>query len=291
MYWMVIQAIINGLLMGGVYALVAVGLTIIFGVMKMLNFAQGEFLMIGMYVIFVLVTLSNASVFVMMLPAAIIMLILGYAIFHLCMKPLIGKDKTNYILLTVGLAFFLENFALSVWGASFHSIETSIKEQSIKLGEFTVGLPRVIACAVVIVLVVIISIVLAKTNWGRAMRATAENTEISQMLGINTTRTYAIAFMIGIALAGIAGFLLTPMYYIHPKIGASFKVTAMVIIVLGGMGNISGAMVGGFIAGVVEALIGTLIDFNLAPAGIFILLLLILYYRPQGLFGKKERTS
>ena len=289
--WIITQAVINGLLMGGVYSLVAVGLTIIFGVMKMINFAQGEFLMLGMYITWVFSVATSASPFELMLPVTLAMIIIGFVVFKLFMQPLIGRDNTSFILLTVGLAFFLENLIMFIWGGNFYSIDTAIKDAAIKLGEYSMALPRVIACLVVFLLVFMVSLLLRKTNLGRAMRATSENREVAQMLGIDTMRTFAIAFVMGIALAAIAGLLMTPMYYIHPKIGASFKVTAMTCIVLGGLGSISGAMIGGFIAGLVESLIGTLLDFNLAPAGIFVILILVLYFKPQGLFGKKERVA
>ncbi|WP_094547226.1 branched-chain amino acid ABC transporter permease [Petroclostridium xylanilyticum] len=291
MSWLIGQSIINGLLIGGVYALIAVSLTIIFGVMKIVNFAQGEFLMVGMYATWLLYSAIGGSPYLLIIPVAFIMFIFGWLVYKILINPVVGKGDTAYILLTVGLSFFLQNAAQLIWTADYHTVETTIKGHSIQLGELSILTPRLIAFLVAIVLVAVIHIFLKKTDIGRAMRATAENSQIASMLGINPVVTYAIAFSIGAVLAGLAGVLLTPMFYVFPRVGALFTTTAFVVVVLGGMGNITGALLGGLLIGLVEAFTGSFIALDLAPVGTFVVFLLALLLKPEGLFGGGTRKA
>jgi branched-chain amino acid transport system permease protein len=285
------QSVINGLLIGGVYALIAVGLTIIFGVMKIVNFAQGEFLMVGMYATWLLFSAIGGSPYLLIIPVAFIMFIFGWLVYKILVNPVVGKGDTSYILLTIGLSFFLQNAAQLIWTADYHTVETSLKGQALQLGGLSILVPRLIAFAVAIILVAIVHLFLKKTDIGRAMRATAENSEVSSMLGINPITTYAIAFAIGTVLAGIAGTLLTPMFYVFPRVGALFTTTAFVVVVLGGLGNITGALLGGLLIGLVEAFTGSFIALDLAPVGTFIVFLLVLLLKPEGLFGGGARKA
>lgn len=292
MLWMFFQSLINGLLSGGVYALVAVGITIIFGVMKMINFAMGEFLMIGMYVTWIGYNLTGMNIYLLIPFVLVSMAIIALVCFRTCMFPILGKDSTASILVTVGLSFFLANLAQLIFGPDFRAVPSSIKTTSLELGgHFHVGLPRLIAMLTAFVLVLLVSYLLDRTLFGRAMRATAEKAEVAQMLGINATRTYAFAFILGICMAGLTGLLLSPLYYAYPMAGATYKIAPLMAVVLGGMGNIKGAFIGGILIGVIEGVIGTLVAPDLGPAGIFVLFLFVLYFKPQGLFGKGERVA
>lgn len=289
MDWLTIgQSIINGLLIGGVYALVAVGLTIIFGVMGIVNFAQGEYLMIGMYITWLLTTYVVAtSPYWMIFIVAPLMFLIGVGIYKLTVSRVVGKGDELYILLTIGTSVLLQNGALLIFSADYRSIDSAIKGAALQFGELSIPTGRFIACVVAVLLVLLFNFFLNRTDLGRQMRACGESQEIGQLLGINPERTYAIAFGLGIALAGIAGLLLSPIFYIFPRIGVMFNTTAFVVVVLGGMGNVVGALLGGLIIGVMEALTGSFIALDLSQLGTFFIFLLMLFFRPYGLFGKR----
>lgn len=289
--WMLEQSILSGLLIGSLYSLLAVGLTIIFGVMKMVNFSQGECLMVGMYITYLLNRVWTGNLYVLIIPVAILMFGLGLLLFKISIKRIIGRDGTSFVVLTMGLAFVLECVVQLIFKSDYRTIICDFKEKYLFLGGFSIHYPKVIAAAVMLVFVVGVFVFLRKTDMGRAMRATAENTEVAQMLGINTERTFAIAFALGIMFAGITGLLLTPIYYIYPTVGSGFKTVAMVVVVLGGLGNILGALVGGLLVGVLETIIGTFIASDLSPIGGFIVLLFVLVFKPDGIFGKEARKA
>ncbi len=285
------QTIINGLMIGGVYALIAVGLTIIFGVMKIVNFAQGEFLMVGMYVTWLLYKAIGGSPYLLIPPVIVIMFIFGLLLYKIVVKPVVGKGDTAYILLTVGLSIFLQNVVQLIWGANYFSIETTIKTEAIQMGDVSIQLPRLIAFIGAIILVGGLHLFLKKTDIGKAMRATAENSQVASLLGINPSRSFAIAFAIGVVMAGMAGVLLTPMFYVYPRVGQLFGLTAFVVVVLGGLGNITGALFGGLIIGLVEAFTASYVALDLAPVGTFVVFLLVLLLKPEGIFGGGVRKT
>ncbi len=291
MIWRLVQAIINGVLNGGVYAIVAVGLTIVYGVMKMINFANGEFLMFGMYFTYLLYSVTGWTCYALIPLVVIVMTVFGYVIYKLVIQRIVGRDSTTYIMVTVGLSYLLMNLAQILFTATPVSVPSDIKTTSVKIFSFSASLPRLIAFLAACVLIFLVWIFMQKTYMGRAMRATSEKPEVAQILGINTKIAFTVAFVLSVVLAGIAGLLLTPIYTIYPSVGDVLKTTALMIVVLGGMGSIPGALLGGVIVGIVEALVGTLINANLGPAGIFVVFLLILYIRPQGLFGKGSRVA
>ena len=291
MAWKIIQAVINGLLNGGVYATVAVGLTIVYGVMKMVNFANGEFVMFGMYFTYLLYSITGWTCYALIPFLVILMSVFGYLVYKLVIERVVGRDSTTYIMVTVGLSYFLLNLAQIIFSATPVSVPSDIKTSSLSLGAYSMSLPRLIAFLAATVLIFVVWVFMQKSSMGRAMRATAEKPEVAQMLGINTKVAFTVAFVLSVVLAGLAGLLLTPIYTIYPSVGSVLKTTALMIVVLGGMGSIPGALVGGLLVGVVEALVGTQISSNLGPAGIFVVFLIVLYARPQGLFGKKGRVA
>lgn len=291
MAWKIIQAVINGVLNGGVYAIVAVGLTIVYGVMKMINFANGEFLMFGMYFTYLLYQITGWNCYALIPLVVIVMAVFGWVVYKLIIQRIIGRDSTTAIMITVGLSYFLMNLAQMLFTATPVSVPSDIKTASVKVGSFSASLPRLIAFLSACLLIFLVWLFMQKTYMGRAMRATSEKPEVAQILGINTKVAFTVAFVLSVVLAGVAGLLLTPIYTIYPSVGSVLKTTALMIVVLGGMGSIPGALLGGIIVGIVEALVGTLIDATLGPAGIFVVFLLILYIRPQGLFGKGSRVA
>ncbi|HBE76990.1 MAG TPA: branched-chain amino acid ABC transporter permease [Firmicutes bacterium] len=280
------QSIINGLMIGGVYALFAVGLTIIFGVMDIVNFAHGEFLMLGMYLTWALSRFFPGVPYWLIIIVAPIMYVIGYFVYKLSVAKIIGKGHGLYILLTLGIGVILQNGALLLFSSDYRSINSVIKSAAINYGHFTIPTGRLIAFIMAIVCVIILNFFLNRTNLGRAMRATGEKSEVAKLLGINTEKTFAIAFGLGIMLAGISGLLLSPIFYTYPRVGVLFQTTAFVVVVLGGMGNVVGALIGGLIIGVMEALTGAYISLDLSILSTFVIFLLLLFFRPYGLFGK-----
>lgn len=288
--WVFGQSVINGLLMGGVYALAAVGLTMIFGVMKIVNFAQAEFLMLGMYSTWLLVNAIHCEPYLMIVPVGVILFTIGCFIYWLIVRPIMHKEGINrFILLTIGLQSALQGLVQIVMGADYRSVNSAVKGASVMLGDYSFATPRLIAMAVVVALFAALGIFLKKSEVGRAMRATAENSDIAAMLGINPAAHFAVAFGLGAALTGVAGLLLTPMYYTYPTIGDMFGTLTFVVVVIGGMGSIKGALLGGLLIGLIEALVSSFVAMDLGTAGIFVVFVLVLVFRPQGLFGGGAR--
>jgi len=288
------QVIINGLLIGGVYALIAIGITMIHGVMKIVNFAQGDFLAVGLYLSYAMYKLlpGGSVPYWLLIPVGAAMYLIGCIIYVTCIKKVIGKGDSNYILLTIGLSYLIQNIIQLIFGPDFKSIPVSdnLRYGAINIGEVSISIPRLIAFAAAAVFVVFINWFLNRTDIGRAMRATSENKVIAESLGIKTGVIYVTAFALGTAFAGIAGLLLSPMFLPFPKIGAQFSTIAMSAMVLGGLGNIKGAMLGGLIIGLVESASSTYLSVNLSQAAINIVLMLVLTFRPFGLFGVKGRA-
>lgn len=281
-----LQTSINGMMIGGVYALVAVGLTLIYGVMRIVNFAQGEFVMLGMYASWMLATFLTIGPYPGLILVALLMIGVGWLIFKTLIKRVVGKPDEVAILLTLGLSTFLQNAILMIFGADYLTVQTTIKDAAFNMSGLSVPYARVIAFIVALVFVGLLSYLLAKTDLGRAMRASAESRDIATLLGIDPKFIFTIAFAIGICMAGVAGVLLTPMFYVYPGIGTLFNTTAFVVVVLGGMGSVPGAFIGGLIIGILEALTGTYISLDLAPIGTFMIFLIVLFLRPSGLFGR-----
>lgn len=294
--WKIAQAVLNGLLSGGVYALIGVGISIIFGVMKMVNFAAGAYLVWGMYFTYFWHKWTGLNAYLLIPLVVLSMIAFGYVTFKLTIRRVVKTGGTSYILLTVGLSFFLQNLAETVFGTNPLTVDSSIKTASILVGTIAnlpviIGVPRLIAFGVMLVLVALVYLLLNKTMMGRAMRATAEKPEVATMLGINTQRTYAFAFVLGVTLAALSGLIVTPLYYVQATVGNTFRIAPLMAVVMGGMGSIQGALVGGILVGIVEQVVATLISADLGTAGICILFLIILYVMPHGLFGKGERAA
>ncbi|MGI6161435.1 MAG: branched-chain amino acid ABC transporter permease [Christensenellales bacterium] len=289
------QVIVNGLLIGGVYSMVAVGLTVIFGVMKIINFAQGEFLMLGMYLTFFLYPLFGLETnpYPLIIPVALGMFAIGTVIFKTTISKVVGKGDSNYIVLTLGLSYLIQNLVQFVFGAEFHalSISNSLKFGTVSVAGLILPLPRIIAFGAAAIAVVLMTYFLNKTDMGRAMRSTSEDRTIAALLGVNTDVIYTLAFGMGTVFAGLSGLLLTPMFNIQPRAGVLFSTIGMTVVVLGGLGNIKGAMIGGLIIGLVESFASVYINLEMAPVAIDLTLLLVLMLRPYGLFGGGVRKA
>ncbi len=289
--WALVQTLINGVLAGGTYALLAVGTTVIYGVMRMVNFANSAFFVAGLYFTWWGHELLGWNIYALIPFMAVMLGGLAYAVYMVSLMPILNQPRTSSIIVTVGLTFFLQNLMILLFTAKPLNIPSSIQRATLQLGEFVVPAIRLIAFLAAIVLSVLLGFVLMHTNFGRCLRSTSENREVAEMLGIDSKRMYVSAWTIGIILTGLAGLLLAPMYNIKPDTGNVFRSTALIACVLGGLGNVKGAFISGIALGLVEALTSVFVAQELGPAGIFFLFLVALRFKPQGLFGKGERLA
>ena len=292
---MLIQVIVNGLLMGGVFALVAVGLTMIHGVMKVVNFAQGDFLVVGMFLTYLFYELlpEQSLPYWLILPVASGMYLFGCIIFQSTIKKVLGQGDSNYILLTIGISFMIQNLLQLLFGANFRSLPVSdrLRMGSWEFAGILFPVSRTIAFFAVVVFVFFVNWFLTKTDIGRAMRATSENRVVAESLGIRGGMVYTTAFAIGTMFAGLSGLLLSPVQLIFPSAGLPFSLVAMSAMVLGGLGNIKGAFIGGLIIGLVESFTSSYINIAMAPVMTNFVLILVLIFKPYGILGKRRRTS
>ncbi|WP_353117022.1 branched-chain amino acid ABC transporter permease [Nitratidesulfovibrio sp.] len=288
------QDCINGVLMGLIYGLVALGLTLIFGVLKVINFAHGSFLMVGMYVAYWTVTLSGLSPYpalVIIIPA---MFLFGYWVQHLLIRPIFIAEKNvrepiTVIIVTTGLWYVLDNLALLVFGPDYRALHPNpLKGQMLEMGEIFVSVPKLYGAMATLATAGGLHLFLQHTRLGRAVRATSLDREAASLMGIGQWKIFNIAFGIGTAVAGISGAVLTPFYNVYPTVGIPFDIKSFVIVVLGGLGSIWGALVGGVIIGLIESIGPNFMTSTWTEGIVYALFLLVLFVKPSGLFGQKQ---
>ena len=279
------QAVVNGLLIGGVYALVSVGVTLIFGVVKIVNFAQGEFVMIGMYISFFLATYFGIDPLLSLFVSMPVLFVVGVLIQHLLIRRVLGLGDMPQIFLTFALSLLLLNVALLVFTANYRTVETPYSEAAIHIGPIYVAVAKLIAFVVAMALSVALWIFLRATDLGKAMRAAAQNRDVAMLMGINPDRVFAVAVGVALALAGAAGSLLMPFYPAYPMVGQVFVLMAFVAVVLGTLGNVVGALIASLMMGVAESLGIQFVGADSGLIVVFVMLLLTLALRPNGLFG------
>ncbi|MDI3535156.1 MAG: branched-chain amino acid transport system permease protein [Thermosediminibacterales bacterium] len=279
------QVLVSGIMLGGIYSLISIGLTLIFGIMRILNFAHGEYLMIAMYLSFWLFKLLNIDPYVSIIIVVPALFLLGIISQKLVIKPIINAPPTMQIFATVGLSLVFQNLALFLWKADYRTVKTSYQTATIHLGPMLVSFPRMVAFLIAIIVSLGFFYFLKNTYTGKALRSIAQNREAAMLMGIDVSKMYMIAFALGTACVGVAGALLMPVYYVFPTVGTYFGVTAFVVVVLGGMGNMTGAFLGGLLIGVIESISGVYIDPSLKEAVYFIIFILVLLFKPSGLFG------
>ena len=278
---------INGLLLGGIYTLVASGLTLIYGVLHIINFAHGSLLMLAMFGVYYLLTLLGIdpylSIFIMV-PA---MYLLGYLLYKgLIGRLASGKDE-NILLVTLGLSILIENLALMFFKGDSRTILVSYSDTMVELGPAFVPLPKLISFVVAMVLCAALGLFMQRTDTGRAIRAVAKERVGARLVGIDVDRIFAISYGIGLATLGAAASLMMPMFYVSPTVGHVFVLVAFTVVVLGGMGSFLGAIVGGLIIGLTESFGGLFLGESMGQIGISLIFILILLLRPSGLFGAK----
>jgi branched-chain amino acid transport system permease protein len=283
------QLLVNGLLLGGVYAMISIGLTLIYGVMGIVNFAHGEYLMIAMYLTFWLFQLYGMDPYLSLLAVTPILFFLGLITQKIIINPILDAPHSTQIFATVGLSILLQNLALFFWRADYRSVRIAYSISNIKLQGLIISFPRLVAFVIALIMVFVLFLFLKKTYVGKALRATVENKRAAKLMGIDIRRFYYLALGIGTACVGVAGAVLMPMYPVFPTSGAYFVLTAFVVVVLGGMGSMAGAFVGGLIIGVVESFSGFFISPVLKEVAYFLVFIMILVLKPSGLLGKVMR--
>jgi len=273
---------------GGTYALVGIGLTLIFGVMRVINFAHGDLLMIGMYLTFYLFTLSGIDPFLSIVIVIPLMFAFGAFLQRTFIHRVLNALPQNQILLTIGLGLIMSNTVMLVFTSDYKILSTSYSSGSVQLAGLSVSEPLLVSFVITAAITGALYWFLIKTDMGQAIRATAQDREAAQLMGVNVRRMGVIAFGLGAALAGTAGALISPTYYIFPQVGGAFTLKAFVVVVLGGMGSIIGATVGGVIIGAVESLSASYVSSGLKDLFVYVLFLLVLLLKPSGLLGKSR---
>ena len=279
------QATVNGLLIGGVYALVSIGVTLIFGVVKIVNFAQGEFVMIGMYISFFLATYWGIDPLASLLVSMPVLFVIGVLVQHFLIRRVLGLGDMPQIFLTFALSLFLLNVALLLFTANYRTVETPYSYATIHIGPIYIPVAKLIAFAVAMALSAALWMFLRLTDLGKAMRAAAQNRDVAMLMGINPDRVFAVAVGVALALAGAAGSLLMPFYPAYPLVGQVFVLMAFVAVVLGTLGNVVGALIASLMMGVAESLGIQFVGADSGLIVVFVMLLLTLAFRPSGLFG------
>jgi branched-chain amino acid transport system permease protein len=282
-----VSAVLNGLLTGAVYGLVALGLTLIYGVLHIINFAHGALLTAAMFAAFFAHRLLGLDPYVAALVLTPLFFALGYCLQRFVIGPAAHGQDRNILLVTLGLAVVIENVLLYAFGADTRTLNLDYAFNVVDLGIAFLAVPRVIAFGVVLVIAVVLWLILSLTDTGKAIRAVAKEKLGAELSGIDVGHIYAVTFGLGTACLAIAACLLIPTYYVNPHIGNAFVLIAFTIVVLGGMGSVTGALFGGLFIGVVESLCGLYLGESLGQIGIFAMFILVLLLRPSGLFGER----
>jgi branched-chain amino acid transport system permease protein len=281
-----LQGLIGGLLMGFVYALIAAGLSLIFGLMEIVNFAHGEFLMLAMFATFWAWALAGLDPLVSLPLTAALLFLLGIAVYHGLIRWILGAPMLAQIFATFGLAVFLRSAAQALWGVDFRLVKDPLVSGRISLGGLFIGLPQLVASVGALAAFGFLYWLIRKTETGRALQATAQDRQAAALMGIDTQWMFALGWGIGAACVGVAGALLTIFFYVFPDVGASFALLAYVAVALGGFGNVPGTLAAGVVVGVVEVMSGLLIAPTLKYVAVFLIYLAVVLWRPQGLFGR-----
>ncbi len=282
-----IAAVLNGLMTGSVYALIALGLTLVYGVLHIINFAHGAMLSAAMFAVFVGHSAFHIDPYLMIPILAPLFFALGYALQRLIIGPAARGSDSNVLLVTLGLSIMIENLLLAGFRSDTRAIDVPYAFSAFDLGFTVLAVPRVVAFAVALIVAAALWLLLTRTDTGKAIRAVAKEPMGANLVGIRVAHIFAVTFGLGAACVAIAACLLMPTFYVTPRIGNAFVLVAFTIVVLGGMGSIPGAVLGALFIGVVESLSGLLLNESLGQLGIFLIFILVLLLRPTGLFGVK----
>lgn len=283
----VAEAMLNGLLTGSVYALIALGLTLVYGVLHIINFAHGAFLTCAMFAVWAGHSLLGLDPYLAILPLTLIFFVVGYCVQRFVIGPASHGDDGNILLVTLGLSIVIENALLAAFRSDTRALSTDYAFNVVEIGPLLVSQARLIGFGAAVAVTGLLWLVLARTDTGKAIRAVAREKLGASLVGIDVRHVYAVTFGLGCATLAVAACLLMPTFYVNPRVGGAFVLVAFTIVVLGGMGSIPGALVGGLIIGVVESLCGLYLGESLGQIGIFLIFILVLLFRPTGLFGAR----
>ena len=285
------QLLLSGLLLGGVYALVALGLTLVFGVLGLINFAHGDYLMLAMMAAYGLFAAYHVDPYVSITVVAPSLFVLGLVTYQLLIRPTLEASHAVQVFVTFGLSIAVENLVFLLAGGNERSVTPSYAYSAIALGPVRVGVPQLVAFTVAILSTLALFWFLNRSRTGRAIRATGQNLVAAQLVGINVDRARLITFGIGTGLVGVAGPLMVPIYAVYPTFGADFILVAFLVVVLGGLGSLRGALVGGLLIGMVQTLSRYYVSSSLSEAVYFLFFIVILAVRPAGLFGARREST
>jgi len=294
------QAVVSGLLIGGVYSLVAMGLSLVFGVLDIINFAHGALMTIAIYASYLLFQNYGLDPYLSLFITIPLMFIIGVGIQRFAINPVMDAPVHNQLLLTLGIAIIIENLALVLFTGTPRSIELAYARNEFDLGVVTldfplrlfgavVSLPKLIAFLVALLLAGALYLLIQRTQLGAAIRASAQEPEGAELVGIDVDRIYMITFGVGAACVGAAGSLVLPFLFVSPTAGATFTIIAFVVVVLGGMGSIPGALVGGLVIGLTQELTQLFVPGSTKFLGVFVVFLAVLLFRPEGILGRVRR--
>jgi branched-chain amino acid transport system permease protein len=285
---LILQALFSGLLNGGIYSLVAVGLTLIFGVMRIINFAHGSLMMLGMYVSYWLFVLWGVDPYLSLIASGSVLFAVGVLIEAVLVSPVLEAPEHDQLLLTLGISLVIENLALFLWKADPRTVTVPYLAVAPMVGGIMISSPRVIAFVVSLAFTAGLYVFLKRTDLGKAIRAVSQDREGALTVGINMRRIYALAFGIGCACVGAAGSLMVPFYAVDPYVGGVFVITAFVVVVLGGMGNFGGALLAALIVGLAESVAAVFIPAAMKQIVMYTIFVVVLLFRPQGLFSGRR---
>jgi branched-chain amino acid transport system permease protein len=282
-----LQVVLSGILLGGLYACMALGFSLIWGITNLINLAHGSMIVMGAYITWLLVTHTGVDPFLTVPVAGAALFVIGYALQHLLLNRAMRTTLFMTLILTFGLDMVLVNINLAFFTADVRSFTVSYADRGLQFGDIRLPYTRLAVFAIALALTLALHLFLEHTRMGQAIRATGQNARAAAVLGIDTRRVYAVTFGIGAALAGAAGSLVAVLYSFSPVVGGGFTMKAFVVVVLGGLGSIRGAIVAGIVLGVVENLVSGLLVPGYRDAVAFVLLVVILLARPRGIFGNR----
>ena len=280
-------ALVNGLTMGAIYALIALGLTLIYGVLHIINFAHGSLLMVALYAVLVLFERLGIDPYAALVVVVPGMFGIGYVLQRFVIYPARHGRDENTLLVTLGLSIVIENLASHFFKTDTRQIETAYTFMMVDLAGAVISMPRLLAFAGALASCLVLAVLMRSTDLGRAIRAVAREAQGARVVGIDVDHVFAMSFAIGLACLGAAACFLLPTYYVSPQVGHGFVLIAFTVVVLGGMGSFTGSLVGGLLVGVIESLGGLLLGESLGQIGVFVIFIVILLFRPAGLFGQR----
>ena len=283
------QSILSGLLIGGILALIAVGLNLIFGVMRVLNFAHGQFVMLSMYLCYWLCIYFQLNPYYSLILGVPIFFLLGIIVQKFLINHILEASEHSQIILTLALALFFESLAVILWTPDYRTINLGYEKWVYQFHDVALSFPRFIGFILALAVTLSLYLFLTKTDFGNSIRAASDNRKGALIIGINVKRIYYITFGLGTVCAAIAGAIMTTFFYIFPQVGMKFTLTSFVIVVLGGLGSFGGALIGGLAVGLVESLTVLFLPGTLKELVTFTLLIIILIWKPGGLLGAPAR--